>query len=439
MAPNIGRNARASIAAPCAPGDCGLPTRRRMRSGVALVIVLGFLVLVTVLILAFFASVSTESTATKSYANGATTKILADSATSVVMGQIAKATQGQVTGASTRLTWASQPGMIRTWDDTGVASNCYKLYSSPQMVIPPSSSVNNAMAADIPLGWDKKPAIFTDLNAPVTDSSGTLNYPILDGHLTSLTMSGTAMLTYASVSGASPDIEGFYIPKSTVPTYTGTSPSATNNPAPMPVQWLYVLKDGTIISPDPNSSGTTASFQSSAALIKSGSNPIVGRVAFWTDDETCKLNINTAAEGVYYASPHTNSPMDMNSTIGKTWGFATSPPATPRRTGASIADILSSILGEYNRYPGHPATTCLSVALGSWLGATGGTATPSAWTTVNNDNAYVYGDGAASNGNGWTNPVATEGSSGPRCLLGYFATDSVWRILCRNSRRHGYQ
>ncbi len=32
----------------------------------------------------------------------------------------------------------------------------------------------------------------------------------------------------------------------------------------------------------------------------SPSNPIVGRVAFWTDDETSKLNVNTAGDGTYF-------------------------------------------------------------------------------------------------------------------------------------------
>ena len=40
-----------------------------------------------------------------------------------------------------------------------------------------------------------------------------------------------------------------------------------------------------------------------------------------------------------------NTQTDMSATNGNTFGYAISPPAT----------------GEYNRYPGHPASTCLSV------------------------------------------------------------------------------
>ena len=153
----------------------------------------------------------------------------------------------------------------------------------------------------------------------------------------------------------------------------------------MPVQWLYVLQSGAIIAPDAGGSGTTATFVSSTTQ-PSASNPIVGRVAFWTDDETCKLNINTASEGTDYAFPHVNTNTEMSATSKPSgaFGYAISPPAT----------------GEYNRYPGHPATTCLSVALGYWLDGTysilsgrtrtSGTASaPTAYTTTTNDTYYL--------------------------------------------------
>ena len=59
-----------------------------------------------------------------------------------------------------------------------------------------------------------------------------------------------------------PDIEGVYIQSSSIPSYNSSkSLSVTNTPAPMPVQWLYSLRDGTIISPDPTSSGSTDTFR----------------------------------------------------------------------------------------------------------------------------------------------------------------------------------
>ncbi len=164
-----------------------------------------------------------------------------------------------------------------------------------------------------------------------------------------------------------------------MPNYNSQQPiSATNNPAPMPVQWLYLLKDGTLTSPDQPAAGTAATTAtwkatSDPSKIPTTTNPIVGRIAFWTDDETSKLNVNTASEGSFYAFPHSNSPMEM---LGppkvKAFGYSISPPAT----------------GEHNRYPGHPASTCLSVALGSWFDAKGSPA-PTAYTSVTSDQAYL--------------------------------------------------
>ena len=70
----------------------------RRQHGVALVIVLGFLVLLTVLIVAFFTSVTSEYSAAKTYAAGASTRFLSESAINLVMAQIAKGTQGQQAG-----------------------------------------------------------------------------------------------------------------------------------------------------------------------------------------------------------------------------------------------------------------------------------------------------------------------------------------------------
>ena len=149
----------------------------RRQDGIALVIVLGFLVLLTVLIVAFFTSVTSEYNTAKTYAAGASTRFLSESAVNVVMGQIAKGTQGQQARSLTRFTWASQPGMIRTYDDSGAIGDCYKLYSSDTMVIGGAPATLPAkLAVDVPTGWNGLPANFTDLNAPVTDASGKLNF-----------------------------------------------------------------------------------------------------------------------------------------------------------------------------------------------------------------------------------------------------------------------
>ncbi len=349
----------------CRPIRLGGTGRDFRRKGFALLVTLTALVIITVLILAFFLGVTNEYVTAKSYSDGVNTKFMTDTAVNIVMGQIDAATQGQqADDTKHRYTWASQPGMIRTYSDgdldTQVAANCFKLYSSSTMVFAGTSGANilSQAAADVPSGWNGQPSRYTDLNAPVVDITGTLNFPIIDGNgLMPLTVNGQQVLTYDTNGDGIPDVEGFSVP-ATSATYDSTQPiSASNNPVSMPVQWLYVLKDGTITSPDPATSSTasqTVQWTPTRTDAPTPSNPIVGRIAFWTDDDTSKLNVNTASEGTYYGAPTALNYMDNASNVtGKTFGFASSPPAT----------------GEYSRYPGHPAQTCLSVVLGSWVGS----------------------------------------------------------------------
>jgi uncharacterized protein (TIGR02600 family) len=65
-------------------------------------------------------------------------------------------------------------------------------------------------------------------------------------------------------------------------------------------------------------------------------NPIVARLAFWTDDETCKVNVNTASEPTYQGRPTYFHERDHR--------WADYPAAR----------------GEYQRFSGHPATVALS-------------------------------------------------------------------------------
>jgi len=102
----------------------------------------------------------------------------------------------------------------------------------------------------------------------------------------------------------------------------------------MPVKWLYVLQDGTIVAP--SGAGTTA-----AVAGDTKANPIIGRIAFWADDDTSKVNINTASEGTYWDVPRADS--------------------TAERTLATSQPIRK----EFQRYPGHPAMTSLSAVFPS--------------------------------------------------------------------------
>ena len=70
----------------------------------------------------------------------------------------------------------------------------------------------------------------------------------------------------------------------------------------MPVRWLYVLADGSlgVLDGDGNYVGEG---------MASAENPIVGRVAYWTDDESCKVNVNVAAEAVPSVQPQATALM----------------------------------------------------------------------------------------------------------------------------------
>ncbi len=342
--------------------------------GIALVVVLGFLVIISALAIAFFASVGTVATSSRTYAAGVSTNMLSDTAVQLVESQIRTATTP--VSATSRPAWVSQPGLLTVFGkaqqkttgsvtsgeitaDPGILAY-FKLYSSDSMVLDTPDEITGFARAPANeysgFGVDGNAPLFTDLNAPVLvpdplglvqDQSGApchLDYPIMD----------------PSAIGA---VEGFTIPKQppglqgTVPTNSAAAQrynpftSGTGNIAPMPVRWLYVLRDGTILAPDktvkapnvaqfnPVPSLTSSSSPKSVAPTKD--NPIVGRIAFWTDDETCKVNINTAGEGTFWDTPMSSSVPEKNFGQYQAWA------------------------NEFQRYPGHPATVCLSPILGS--------------------------------------------------------------------------
>lgn len=313
------------------PSSRILPVLRR-RKGMALVLVLSFLVLLSALILAFFGSVTTETKASRFADNGTRGRELAETATNIVMAQIREATT-----RGSNIAWASQPGMIRTYGVANGASSgassaplaYYKLYSAERMSWTPADGAFSP-ATDVPANWHTLPALYTDLNLPVKNLAGARIYPIMDP-------------TAATIA---PVTQGFAI---TSPPVKGTG--AEDNPAPMPVKWLYVLQDGTLTSPS-GSTSSDVTWAPGTSKSPSKTNPIVGRVAFWTDDESSKVNINTAA--------------------GDEWALAATEPGSFWDVPYLFTDFEKNKLAlrqpaqlEYQRYPGHPATTYLSAVIPS--------------------------------------------------------------------------
>ena len=107
-------------------------------------------------------------------------------------------------------------------------------------------------------------------------TNGAFSTVLLCSGVAAGTASGTGQVDLnAPILGSSPT------------SYPIASPNTEYPTAPqMPVAWVEVLQDGTLIR-----SGVTPT------ETPSKSNPIVGRYAYWVDTETSKANINTAGRG----------------------------------------------------------------------------------------------------------------------------------------------
>ncbi|XHR27315.1 MAG: Verru_Chthon cassette protein A [Chthoniobacteraceae bacterium] len=297
--------------------------RDRAQRGVALVLVLIGLVLVAGLLVSLMNVVKAGRTDSAAYADGQNVRVLADNAINVVIGQIKDATSD----TTQSITWASQPGAIRTYDTSGFNSG-YKLYSSGMMVTTTETDFTDGINVD----WATMPGKYVNLNQPITKSgsAGTV-YPIADPAV--LTTSGT--------------VEGFSV--------TSLSQSYQSN-LEMPVEWLYQLEDGTLAAGvyQPATGATIVAAASST-------NQIVGRIAFWTDDETAKVNVNTASEGLYWDTPRVNTQVKSGQTppICSDFQVSGTDPFNAVGTDQGYAAVQPAA-NEFNRFPGHPAMTSLS-------------------------------------------------------------------------------
>jgi hypothetical protein len=319
------------------------------------------LVLLTGLVLAFLFTVRSESASSKAYEGGTNARLLADSAVHLVISQIRQAS------TQPDLAWISQPGLIRTFDSAGKPAKSYKLYSADSLI--EDGSFNPALATDLPPSsgpnsWKSQPNLYTDLNAPVADLSKTdpfdpakkkplLVYPIFDGnHLQMITdeATGSSIAQFSLNQDGQADVEGFAV--ADFPT-RGVS---------MPVRWLYLLKDGTLATAKASDSAGDIEVivpQGKEKTPQGEPNLPVARIAFWTDDESAKLNINTASEGTFWDTPIGNSQNGLPA-------GATYKPNPSFIYEHDLAEMQGA-QKEFQRYPGHPATTCLSTIFGRQL------------------------------------------------------------------------
>ena len=383
----------------------------RQRKGVALILVVSFIVLMSALVVGFFSRVTTELTGARAYAEGITARQLAESAVAVVMGQIRAAT------TIPNGCWASQPGMIRVYGGAGgvagsQAYRFYKLYSSHNLVLkegdiatfnPANTQPSGGAKTEVPIGtggWQFQSAFFTDINEPadltvinpvngqiVTDpATGRVKtekrYPIFDPSVARIPALRKNVGATSSTwpKGA---IEGCEV------SLTDAQTLQLNN-APMPVRWIYVLKDGTLTAPTPlngpatGNTGIQAKWNNlgspqatPSAGVPSKNNPIVGRIAFWTDDDTCKVNINTAGGYIVDDSVTPNyrqpakSPVETNPAFiaGAFWDTPRVQTYFDRGVSGAPANFRGGLASsqpvrnEFQRYPGHPSTTALGLVL----------------------------------------------------------------------------
>jgi hypothetical protein len=305
------------------------------RKGVALVTVLTVMALTTILVLTFFSLATSEHRASNTYSHGLQAQQVAEEAVNIVIAQIREATTIGTTRA-----WASQPGALRTWTENGDPEYAYKLYSDDRMkTLDWAEFQFDFLEAS---NWSSRPSHYVDLNEPVIRGKK-VYYPIVHP-------AASTIPKWPKPLGDDEDgVEGFSYNKGsmTLLDVGGVGAQAAKiadaeGHVPMPVRWIYQLADGTLGVLSDSPSGGKESFEFkriSGGGTPSDKNQMVARFAFWADDETSKLNINTHAGGLAWDVPKAGGELDM--AMGK----------------------YQPAQKEWQRYPGHPASTHLGPAL----------------------------------------------------------------------------
>ena len=303
---------------------------RDKESGIAIVTVLSVLMMMTLLVFGFFSAATEELKSSTYYGSSLKTRQLTDVVTNMVIAQIRKATAEQKSEGQ-RYTWVSQPGCITTFTNRGSDYNTlavakYKLYSSETM----EQVSEDNLVDDINDEWDKKPHHYVDLNAPLySERENELYYPIVDPRARRSTndknKDNVEGFNYSQSTSTGTQVPGVILP--------GSDPKSQR--LPMPVQWLYILEDGTMGHIDKSDKFVPGSGVGKAST----SNPIVARIAFWTDDECSKINVNTASEGVHWDIPRYDSRQERDMAMKQ------------------------PVERETSRFPGHPSMVSLSSVL----------------------------------------------------------------------------
>ena len=286
---------------------------KKDKKGVALVTVLTVMALTTILVLTFFSLATSEHRASNTYSHGLQAQQVAEQAVNMVIAQIREATT-----VGTIKAWASQPGAVRQWDEAGNPDFAYKLYSDDRMkTLDWSEFQTDFLDAS---GWSKRTAHFVDLNEPV-----------IRGEKVYYTIVHPAASTNPQwpkpLGNDENGVEGFSYNEGTMTLQDqgrvgqlAAGIAKAEGHVAMPVRWIYQLADGTlgVLDDSPSGSGSSEAygFKTIAGQgLPSETNPMVARFAFWADDETSKLNVNTHAGGLAWDTPKAGGELDMS--VGK--------------------------------------------------------------------------------------------------------------------------
>ena len=221
----------------------------RSRSGAALVITLLFLVIIALLVVGFSETSRVERVSARNHFEQQRANELAqrglDQVTATLLRETVDPpdpalTPTQIAGRSRN--WISQPG---------------------QLIVPAASALDSGAAVSARKQLSRSVRLHSG-----TPGSAAPSDPIL----------------------TPPDLNIQTLVDQTPPTYLITDRlDASNRPQPMRVRWVYLRQDGswdtdpsdpTLPNENPDLTNTT--------------NPIVGRYAFWADDDSSKINYNLA-------------------------------------------------------------------------------------------------------------------------------------------------
>ena len=214
--------------------------QRFPRGGAALVITLAVLVLMAVMVVSLSDIMRIERGSAHSHVEKTRAELLAQNGVEAVVGALQKTT------ADPNRNWISYPGQIVAGSPTGSSSG-----TDPRKILQ---------------------------DPPIALSSGAPDPATLDSGFTPAILKPADL----NISNFEPDpaIAGpSYLIDPAVPDPTNSGNPAT--PVPMMLKWIYLRKDGTrdLLSVPATNNAT---------------NPIVGRYAYWADDESSKVNYNLA-------------------------------------------------------------------------------------------------------------------------------------------------